>query len=169
MLKAKVISAESRFAVFADIDGTLANCRHRRHYVVRPTRPVSEPHDLKWKADWKAFFAAMDKDTPNMPVVNTYNALRMLPGMAGVVVTARGEEYREVTEAWLEQRFISYDAIYFRPEKDNRPDVEIKREILAKARADGFEPHVVLDDRDSVVAMWREEGITVFQVAAGNF
>jgi hypothetical protein len=56
-----------------------------------------------------------------------------------------------------------------RPAGDNRPDALVKQEL--------FELHVrhrwrvvgVFDDRRQVVRMWRELGLTVFQVAEGDF
>lgn len=52
---------------------------------------------------------------------------------------------------------------------DRRSDVQVKRELLAEIRKDGYEPIVVLDDRSSVVEMWREEKLTCLQVAKGDF
>ena len=35
--------------------------------------------------------------------------------------------------------------------------------------ADGFNPTMAFDDRQQVVDMWRERGLTVAQVAEGDF
>jgi hypothetical protein len=56
-----------------------------------------------------------------------------------------------------------------RPAADHQTDVELKRAWLAEARANGGAPDMVYDDRDSVVAMWRAEGVPCFQVAPGGF
>jgi hypothetical protein len=56
-----------------------------------------------------------------------------------------------------------------RPEGERREDCEVKRELLAQIRADGYNPVMVFEDRDRVVAMWREEGLRCLQVAPGNF
>jgi hypothetical protein len=46
-------------------------------------------------------------------------------------------------------------------------------EILKKEMLDTFvnidDVFLVVDDRDKVVKMWREEGLTCFQVAEGDF
>jgi hypothetical protein len=56
-----------------------------------------------------------------------------------------------------------------RRRNDNCPDTEVKLGIYKRH----IEPHVqvayVLDDRDAVAAMWRSIGLTVLQVAPGDF
>ena len=52
-----------------DLDGTLALIEHRRHFVARP----------RGEQDWKAFYAACDKDAPNDPVIGTMERLRETP------------------------------------------------------------------------------------------
>ena len=56
-----------------------------------------------------------------------------------------------------------------RSTKDNRPDDIVKKELLDKMREEGYNPILVFDDRDSVVKMWRENGIPTFQVNYGDF
>ena len=76
-----------------DLDGTLADCSHRRHFVDPRCNPDYEnkpqPFDWTdpttsyidhwvnkktnkedWKPDWKAFFEACDKDTLIFPVAD---------------------------------------------------------------------------------------------------
>ena len=56
-----------------------------------------------------------------------------------------------------------------RKDGDQRADHIVKREILAQIRNAGFEPVLVFDDRQSVVDMWRDQGIRVAQTAPGDF
>jgi hypothetical protein len=51
---------------------------------------------------------------------------------------------------------------------DNRADTVVKREIYQMYFADA-DVFGVIDDRASVVTMWRRLGLTVVQVAEGNF
>ncbi len=86
-------------------------------------------------------------------------------------VSGRDEVCRQQTETWLlrHQVGLATDPLFMRPHKDNRPDHEVKAEIYKR----DIEPHwdvaYVLDDRNQVVAMWRELGLTVLQVADGDF
>src|SRR3546814_4249731 len=48
---------------------------------------------------------------------------------------------------------------------DTRPDHVVKEEILQQIIDDGYQPILAVDDRPSVVAMWRSKGITTLQCA----
>lgn len=134
-----------------DIDGTLANIEHRRHFV------TSKPKN------WPAFNAAMINDGVNEPVVEF---LLQIFSSGGTIILASGrsEEQRLVTTQWLRNNNIPWHRLYMRAEKDYRSDDIVKEEILAQIRADGFEPFAVVDDRPQVVRMWRRNGIFVFDV-----
>ena len=153
----KIIEPIRRWCVICDIDGTLANNTHRSHFVEGPG-----------KKDWKAFFDDMDLDTPFDPVVTTFHALQQA-GLTGILCSGRPADYREITEAWLRRHYIGYERLYTRAAGDHRSDTVVKLELLAQIRTDGFEPHVVIDDRASVVAMWRSQGLVCLQSAEGNF
>ena len=138
-------------AIIFDIDGTLADASHRLHHVTGGRK------------DWDAFFAAMVDDACHEPIADLY--VQLARDNAIVICTGRPETYREVTEAWLRRTagVGRWAALYMRPAADHRPDHFVKAEMLAKMREDGFEPWLAIDDRPSIVAMWRENGITCLQ------
>lgn len=142
--------------VIFDIDGTLADCEHRRHFVT--TRPKN----------WEAFHLAADRDTVIEPVAAT---MRLFLRNASRVVCCSGrmETYRDITERWLLRNALHPHAIYMRAANDTRPDDVIKEELLERILADGFRPTLVFDDRQRVVDMWRRRGLICAQVAEGNF
>lgn len=142
--------------IIFDIDGTLADITHRRHHVA--TKPKN----------WSEFQKAAHLDTPNRPIATLARSLSCMAHRV-VLCTGRGEQERPVTEAWLAQHQIPYDALYMRAEKDYRGDDVIKGELLDRILADGFVPELVFDDRDRVVKVWRSRGIVCAQVAEGNF
>lgn len=87
-----------------------------------------------------------------------------------ILFSGRDESCRELTEHWLGGHGIPYDELYMRPAGDHRKDTIVKREMYDKHIAGIHEVVFVLDDRDQVVKMWREElGITCLQVAYGDF
>lgn len=51
-------------AIICDVDGTVADCRHRLHHVL----PGS-------KRDWGAFFSKMADDAPIYPVIDLIRSL----------------------------------------------------------------------------------------------
>ena len=143
-------------AVIFDIDGTLANVDHRRHFVTGKRK------------DFTAFYEAMVGDTI-MPVTHGLCNSYFMQRWHVTICTGRPEAYREVTELWLAAHGVWYHELIMRPD-DRRydPDFEVKQTML-DAILEQRKVHVVFDDRDQVVEMWRRNGITCFQVAPGTF
>jgi len=148
----------SKIIVF-DIDGTLANIEHRRHWV--------SPKGLGQPKNWYAFNAAMKYDTVNENIrwlLQTLQKDNMI-----IICSGRGNQDRGVTEQWLRDNNITWQALYMRPEKDYRQDSIVKVELLEQIRKDYGEPYMWFDDRNQVVDAIRAAGVRVCQVAEGNF
>ena len=143
--------------VIFDIDGTLADIRHRRGFL-EGERP-----------DWNRFNAAMGDDTPNVPVVTLYKSLWETGQFDMVLASGRNEKHRRVTEQWLIWNEIPFERILMRADKDNRADHIIKQEILDMLLAEGRQIAFTVDDRQQVVDMWRRNGITCLQCDVGDF
>ncbi len=93
-----------------------------------------------------------------------------------IIVSGRSEEFRDVTEKWLEDHCVSYTHLYMRnpkrrDDKGNKVnDAIIKREIYEQHIAPHYQVICCIDDRNRVVDMWRNElGLKVLQVADGDF
>ena len=86
-----------------------------------------------------------------------------------IVMSGRDESCRKDTEDWLIKHNIPYDHLFMRPEGDMRKDNIVKHELFNEHVRDNFDVRFVLDDRQQVVDMWREMGITCLQVAPGDF
>jgi len=139
--------------VLFDIDGTLADINHRRHLV--------EGED----SNWAGFFDLMGADSVNESVAGLYRELWNSEVYECVLVTGRPEEYRKVTEQWLIWNEIPFERLLMRQSKDNRADHLIKEEVLESLVSKGERIAFVVDDRQSVVDMWRRNGVTCFQCA----
>lgn len=136
-------------AVICDIDGTLSDPTHRLHLV------KDKPYN------WPAFFDAMGDDGLHEPI---RDLLRMVdPPTQIILTTGRPETHRAQTEAWLRLYEIPFDVMHMRPAEDYRPDHVVKAQILDGILADGYRVLFVIDDRQSVVDMWRERGLTCLQ------
>lgn len=145
----------SATAIF-DIDGTLANIDHRLHLLYGGEA-----------SRWDAFFAAMSDDQIVSPVRDLLRCVYEARH-AVVICSGRPERYRDTTEDWLSAHGVFFDALYMRPDGDTRPDHIVKAQLLRGIREDGYQPFIVIDDRQSVVDMWREEGLTCLQCAPGE-
>jgi predicted kinase len=133
-------------AWLVDVDGTLALMQGRSPY------------------EWHR----VGEDAPNPPVVELVRSLRAA-GNAIVVVSGRDGVARRATGAWLARHEIPHDALLMRPAGDNRRDSVVKREIFDRLIRHTWQVRGVLDDRDQVVRMWRDLGLTCAQVAPGDF
>jgi hypothetical protein len=154
-------------AYIFDIDGVLADCSHRLHFIQQ------EPKD------WKRFYENSDKDEVIQPNKNTLrllrNALHGYQTRGILFVTGRSEAYRELTMNWLKKKvwgcFGNFynDMLFMRKDGDFRPDWEVKKEIYEKELKDKYEILGVFEDRTQVVQMWRSLGLTCYQVCEGNY
>ena len=136
----------ARLAVL-DIDGVLADVRHRLHHVAR--RPK----------DWSAFFAAAPQDPPLAEGVAMARRLAD-DGMAVVYLTGRPERCRADTLDWLRRHDLPEGPLHMRPDRDRRPARVTKREVLRRLRRD-CDVAVVVDDDAAVVDLLRADGFTV--------
>lgn len=147
-----------RDAIIFDLDGTLALIDERRALAAK----------ANGKINWKTFFdpknIALDK--PNAPVISAFHAFKAL-GYNMVIFSGRDEISRAETEAWLDGYDVHFDTMKMRPQGSFTPDDILKKQWLDELGADRV--YCVFDDRDKVVKMWRDNGLTCFQVAPGNF
>lgn len=144
-----------RNCIIVDVDGTVADNSHRQHYLAKSPK------------DWASWRAETHLCKPLTTVIRVIDALREFGDV--VLCSGRWEGEREVTVAWMEEIGFQFAALYMRKDGDFRPDDVVKREMLQTLQDDGFHPLMVFDDRNRVVNMWRDAGLTCFQVADGDF
>jgi predicted kinase len=134
-------------AVLVDIDGTVALMGDRG------------PYDMSRVGD----------DRPNPAVITAVRAMHAF-GHHIVFCTGRSDDCRETTELWLAQHVnVPYRELFMRVTGDTRRDSIVKAEIFEREIRHRWAVTGVFDDRAQVVRMWRSLGLTVFQVAEGNF
>ena len=88
------------------------------------------------------------------------------------IFSGRSNKTEQATIAWLLKWGIPYDKLVMRDSSSKKihfmKDSDLKKSWL-DTHVDKDDVAVVYDDRNQVVDMWRKEGLTVFQVAEGNF
>ena len=135
--------------IVCDLDGTLTDCTHRRHYVENKPK------------NWEAFYAGVKDDPVNYPILvllhKCLGTYERVGSKEVVFCTGRPERCRDDTEVWLHRYGF-----------ERRADYIVKQEILDN-HIDKDKVLFVLDDRQQVVDMWRRNGLTCLQVAPGNF
>lgn len=142
-------------SVIFDIDGTIADHTHRLHHI------------LKSPKDYDAFYDACDQDWPIEPIIQLVIDM-YARGYKVLIVSGRTDRVRDKTVQWLTRHMVPYHHLYMRKHKDFRQDYIIKGEILDEIIEDGYNIMFAVDDRNSVVKMWRERGIICLQCREYN-
>jgi predicted kinase len=144
-------------AIWCDLDGSLADCNHRRHHVRNGAK------------NWKAFFAGIKDDPMYGHIADIL--LRFKSDHKIVFCTGRSKECQEDTSAWLWNRLpeVKESYLFMRPSGDFRSDAIIKEILLDFEVLSRFSVKFCIDDRDQVVKMLRHRGLNVLQCNEGNF
>jgi hypothetical protein len=134
-MTAVTVDGAGHLAVF-DIDGVVADVRHRLHHLNRNPK------------DWIRFFAGADRDPALAEGVEL--ALQYAETHVLVWLTGRPEYLRRVTTAWLGEHGLPAELLFMRPAGDHRP---ARRFTAARLRALAHEATVaiVVDDDPEVV------------------
>lgn len=146
--------------IIVDIDGTLSKVGDRIKYLQQSPK------------DWDSFYSACFEDEPIQEITDL---VRFLGGFHRVVFcTGRRESVRKETLKWLHCHLPGIvdeeeSDLLMRPNKDHRHDTLVKPEQVEKAGIDLNDIAFVLEDRNSMVAKWRELGLKCLQVADGDF
>lgn len=161
--------------IVCDLDGTICDIRHRQH--------------LAQCGDWEEFHGLIDKDAPRATALSVLNLLRNSMNNEGhppelIFLTGRPEQYRPQTEKWLADNALmfledDYAALLMRGKHQGGSDTVVKQELLEtylkENYGEGVEPSywmervIILDDRDKVVAHFRDLGYEAWQVAEGAY
>jgi predicted kinase len=141
------------YAVLCDLDGTLALFTNRGPFET----------------------AKCESDALSIPVALTLKAVRTQYSQEGkdiriILMSGREDKFRPHTERWLKKHNIFYNELYMRTAGDFRKDAIVKRELYDKYIAGNYTVLFVMDDRDQMIRMYRDDlNLVTFQVAWGNF
>jgi predicted kinase len=133
-------------AIICDLDGTLALHNGRN------------PYDA----------STCDQDLVNQPVAEAICKYAR-DDYKVLFTSGRESVYREQTIKFLKKVNIPGYQLFMRAAGDRRKDHVVKLELFQRHIHGHYNVEAVFDDRQRVVDMWRDVGLTVFQVADGNF
>ena len=135
------MSDEAAGAVVLDLDGVVADTRHRMHHLRR--RPKN----------WNAFFEAARRDPVHAEGLAIAREA-VARGSLVVYLSGRPERTRDGTLAWLAEVGAPEGEVVLRPEGDRRPARVVK--VAALRRLGGrLRLEVLVDDDPEVVAAVR--------------
>ncbi len=134
-------------AIMCDLDGTLAILNGRN------------PYDG----------SVCEDDILNQPIYDILKNYHDL-GNKVLLLSGRMDSFQPQTERWLAKHNVPYDMLIMRKHTDKRRDSIIKQEIFDEHIKDKYFIRFVLDDRNQVVDMWRQDlGLPCLQVYYGDF
>jgi predicted kinase len=173
--------------VIVDMDGTLSDSSVRQKYVkaercwycsgkgfIRNNSSCVYCNGAgKQKKEWNKFFEEVDNDKPNRAVAEWVRYLSDSHYIC--VVSGRPIDKCGVkTDEWLKRHNIPFNRLFMRAAGDSRKDIIIKKEILDRMlfSTRAHEPidrvAFAIDDRPSVIRMWRENNIKCYDVGNGD-
>ena len=141
------MSEERPLAVF-DVDGVLADVRHRLHHL--ESRPKN----------WDAFFRAAVDDPPLEQGIAL--CLESARDCEVVYVTGRPEHCRDDTLTWFRAQGLPEGTLSMRGHGDRRPARMAKPQLLRRL-ARGRTVAVVVDDDEQVCDAYERDGWRVMR------
>lgn len=145
-------------AVIFDLDGVLALCKPQA------------------KFDWSKIAeccSIMHNNPPNWPVISLLNMMYSQckddgRHMRVLICTGRPDTYKIVTREWLKRYKCQHHELWMRQADDDRSDCDVKESMLDSI-LQKYDIWFVVEDRVSVVEMWRRRGILCLQNVKGDY
>lgn len=109
-------------------------------------------------------------DDINLGVSHMLDGMKLMSYAKLFIFSGRDSVCRPETEEWLERNDIEYDALFMRPEGDNRSDETIKAELIEAHIKGQYNILIWFDDRVRIATMLRDVyGINVAQIGDTRF
>lgn len=141
-------------ALIVDVDGVLADARHRQHYL----------DNDGWR-DWDNFLAAASHDDvieAEIDHLRTFDDDHTI-----ALVTARPAWVGAITVNWLEENHVPWHMLVMRSNHDYRKAFNMKLEAVGLIRAMGFEPVLAIDDNRYNIEAYKNIGLATRFVDSG--
>jgi hypothetical protein len=145
-------------AILLDIDKTISQTPEKK--LFKKYKDEIANADYSWFIDYISTFSPTDF---SLHLVDLFTSKYRI-----IFLSARNEKSSLETEKWINTffNFRRYfpPKYFYRTDGDDRPDHEVKRDILINNILPKYNIIVALDDRRDNCIMYNELGITSFQV-----
>lgn len=141
-------------AVIIDLDGVLVNSPHAEQF---------KHNDV---IDWEAWEDSTEFSPRNEWCTEIVTSMA-LSNVKIIFLTARTgtAKFKGITERWLQRNgFVGYELL-MRPTYDHRSDHEVKKSLFLEGINSRYEVLFAIDDKKSVIDMWRELGVPALHCA----
>jgi len=110
------------------------------------------------------------QDRPVIPVCKVIRSFISTDVCEVIFITGRDNSMAKATEEYIEQHLgIVNPKIFYRDAKDFRKSYQTKLEVYQKHILGKYNVVFVMEDNNSVVKMFREQGLTVLQPNASDY
>lgn len=146
-------------AIIVDIDGTIADMKHRLHYLE--------------DKNWDGFYSEVGKDTFRKDIWDKVLETAGDPAPFGhtiIFVTGRPAKTCSDTMAWMRENGIEiddYHQLYMRVDDDHSPDTDYKTGVYEGSIKPNYDVIAVFEDRPRLVRMYKEMGLNVIDCGDG--
>ena len=145
--------------ILCDIDGTLATIGDRAKILEKDKLTEKEYYEFNAQSESSSCIEDIANIIRNLKDAETKIYL----------ITAREKKWKKITQSWLKLNEIPYDNLLMRNDGDKNSDADVKLKIV-KEYVNPKRVWFVLEDRDDVVQMYREDlGLTCLQVNKGDY
>jgi phosphoglycolate phosphatase-like HAD superfamily hydrolase len=142
-------------AVVFDIDGVLADCADRQHFITGGRR------------NWDAFFEACGDDPLLDDVAQLLHYLD--DDLAVILLTGRPLRVQKQTITWLLEHDLRWDLLIMRDWGDYSAAREFKRDTVHDLRRHGFDLVLAFEDDRRNLEMFRSEGVHCVYIHSGYY
>lgn len=136
-----------------DIDGVLADARHRQHYL-----------NGRWQ-DWDSFFLAAGGDGLLLEQARLLETVGDDHFIA--LLTARSDWIDGITLKWLGEHGVRWDLLIMRSSGDYRRSSMMKQHALEQLKSRNYEPVLAIEDDPRNVKMFESNGIPTIFIPSG--
>lgn len=156
----------ARIVIF-DLDGVIADVRHRVHFIDR-TISREDNHGIKvvgHHPDWDKFFKACPDDVPNKDMVDLLKIF-VDWGHKIYILSGRSASVKKETLEWFSRYIIPFDFMFLRPVENYEIDFRLKSRWINKIiELEGLDKiFMAFDDNVKNVEIFRNAGIQSFLV-----
>lgn len=141
--------------IIFDIDGTLADCEHRMHFISGKEK------------NWKLFYDNCSNDTLISQVSILIDKFKNEYKI--ILLTGRPESNLDLTVKWLDKYNIYFDELIMRKNNDFRKSPEFKKENILNLRSEGYNIFAAFEDRMDCVEMYLNLGVFTFNIPNQKF
>lgn len=141
--------------VLFDLDHTLSDSARRDHMLAEARRTD----------EWHAYHSDLINDGPCDDMVKLLHLFRD-NGHPVAGITARPLKYKTLTEHWMMDHGIRFDALLMHKRENWEPSAELKIRLAEEYFGDKIAEKVlfIIDDHPEVIAAFQKIGVTALQV-----